>query len=214
MTNWNSSGSKYDGDGNYKNWWTPIDRENFDERVQCIKDEYSDFYFEEADKNLNGDLTAGENTADNGGLWEARYGYDWYLKNSSDIYVPGLSDKFTPDQLYYIGYAQIWCAKYKVKYCVFNLFNNLKLGRLRKVDGRQRSSLPWSIPYEWRYPKWRALLCQCFRLQERIPDESREPVPSLVVTLMAHLLVYDFAKQLKSYHLCRNLHFKTSKRYK
>lgn len=117
-------GSKYDGDGNYKNWWTPIDRENFDERVQCIKDEYSGFYFEEADKNLNGDLTAGENTADNGGLWEARYGYDWYLKNSSDIYVPGLSDKFTPDQLYYIGYAQIWCAKYKEDYAKWMVDND------------------------------------------------------------------------------------------
>ena len=118
------SGSKYDGDGNYKNWWTPIDRDNFDERVQCIKDEYSGFYFEEADKNLNGDLTAGENTADNGGLWEARYGYDWYLKETSDIYVPGLSDKFTPDQLFYIGYAQIWCAKYKVNLKKFKLILN------------------------------------------------------------------------------------------
>ena len=69
-------GSQFDGDGNFFNWWSPSDRKSFEERVQCIKDEYAGFYFEEADKNLNGDLTAGENVADNGGVWESKYAYD------------------------------------------------------------------------------------------------------------------------------------------
>jgi predicted metalloendopeptidase len=64
---------------------------NFDDRVQCIKDEYAAFYFEEADKNLNGPLTAGENTADNGGVWEAMYGYEiWRNKEiNADKFIPG-----------------------------------------------------------------------------------------------------------------------------
>ena len=55
-------GSKFDGDGNFNNWWQDADLANFNDRVQCIKDEYSGFFFEEAQMNLNGDLTAGENT--------------------------------------------------------------------------------------------------------------------------------------------------------
>ena len=53
------SGSKFDGDGNFNNWWAEQDLANFNDRVQCIKDEYSGFFFEEAQMNLNGDLTAG-----------------------------------------------------------------------------------------------------------------------------------------------------------
>ena len=66
-------GSKFDGDGNFNNWWQDADLANFNDRVQCIKDEYSGFFFEEAQMNLNGDLTAGENTGKflkvDGPLW-------------------------------------------------------------------------------------------------------------------------------------------------
>ena len=48
------------------------------------KDEYSSFYFKEADKNLNGDLTAGENTADNGGVWESMYGLNYSRAREAD----------------------------------------------------------------------------------------------------------------------------------
>lgn len=118
-------GSQFDGDGNFKNWWTPIDRSNFESRVQCIKDEYSGFYFEEAGKNLNGDLTAGENVADNGGMWESFYAYsNWRDRGNADKFLPGLSDTFTEEQLFYINYGQIWCSLYKEEYAKWMVDND------------------------------------------------------------------------------------------
>jgi hypothetical protein len=55
------------GEGNLHDWWTAEDGKEFDRRAQCIADEYSGFEAAEGIK-LNGKLTLGENTADNGGL--------------------------------------------------------------------------------------------------------------------------------------------------
>ena len=60
-------GSKFDAQGNVKNWWTPADRSAFDERTGCEVNEYGNFEPVSGQK-LNGKLTLGENTADNGGL--------------------------------------------------------------------------------------------------------------------------------------------------
>ena len=64
-------GRKYDGEGNLKDWWTAEDGKAFEERANCTADEYSSFVGVKDDKgevHLNGKLTLGENTADNGGL--------------------------------------------------------------------------------------------------------------------------------------------------
>ena len=60
-------GRQFDAQGNLNDWWTPDDAKAFDERAQCIVDEYSGFTAVD-DVKLNGKLTLGENTADNGGL--------------------------------------------------------------------------------------------------------------------------------------------------
>ena len=117
-------GSKYNGDGNLENWWKAEDLKAFEERVQCIKDEYSEFYFDEAQMYVDGNLTAGENTADNGGLWEAAYALEKSIARSADKFVWGLSDKFTQDQLFYIGYGQIWCSLYRPEYAVWLVQND------------------------------------------------------------------------------------------
>src|SRR5262249_3605607 len=59
-------GSKFDADGNFSNWWTDADRAEFERRTKCISKEYGSFVAVD-DVHLNGDLTLGENTADNGG---------------------------------------------------------------------------------------------------------------------------------------------------
>ena len=66
-------GSKFDGKGNLREWQTPADRKAFTERTECVADEYSGFEAAPAQGDtpaayLNGHLTLGENTADNGGL--------------------------------------------------------------------------------------------------------------------------------------------------
>ena len=67
-------GRQFDARGNLKDWWTPADAKSFEERAQCFVDEYAGFTAVDEVK-LNGKLTLGENTADNGGLRIALMAY-------------------------------------------------------------------------------------------------------------------------------------------
>jgi len=140
-------GSKFNGDGNFVNWWTEEDRKNFDDRVQCIKDEYSSFYFEEADKNLNGPLTAGENTADNGGVWESMYGFDISSERAPDKFIPGLSDKYSQKQLFYLSFGQIWCAKYKPEYAKWMVDNDPHSPGRFRTNGSVRNAAGFATAF-------------------------------------------------------------------
>src|SRR4029450_10889399 len=60
-------GRKFDGAGNLRDWWRPADGKAYDERAACVADQYSG-YTVAGDTHINGRLTLGENTADNGGL--------------------------------------------------------------------------------------------------------------------------------------------------
>jgi endothelin-converting enzyme/putative endopeptidase len=97
-------GSQYDKDGNFKSWWTPEDRAEFDKRTDCIADEYAGFVAVD-DVHLNGRLTLGENTADNGGVRIAYMALQQDLKDKPKEKVDG----FTPEQRFFLGYGQIWC---------------------------------------------------------------------------------------------------------
>jgi putative endopeptidase len=98
------SGSQYDAEGNLKSWWTPEDRTEFDKRTGCIVDEYAGFTAVD-DVHLNGRLTLGENTADNGGVRISLMA----LKDSMNGKALPEKDGFTPEQRLFLGYATIWC---------------------------------------------------------------------------------------------------------
>lgn len=95
-------GSRFDAEGNLRNWWSDTDRKEFDKRTGCIADEYSSFVAVD-DVRLNGRLTLGENTADNGGV---RLAFMALKQHGKDL-VP--KNGFTPEQRFFISYAQIWC---------------------------------------------------------------------------------------------------------
>ena len=97
-------GRHYDGKGNLHEWWKPEDAKNFDSRAQCLVDEYNGFTAID-DLKMNGKLTLGENTADNGGLRLALAAYMATAATQPDRTLDG----FTPEQRLFIGYAQIWC---------------------------------------------------------------------------------------------------------
>jgi putative endopeptidase len=100
-------GSKYDGHGNVKDWWTPGDRKAFDERTDCEVQEYNGFEPVEG-VHLNGKLTLGENTADNGGIhiaWTALLSTLQQEGKSIDDKI----DDYTEAQRYFIAFGQIWC---------------------------------------------------------------------------------------------------------
>jgi putative endopeptidase len=102
-------GSQFDGSGNLVNWWTPEDQQKFNEKTGCEVKEYGSFTAVD-DVKINGKLTLGENTADNGGLRLA------YLAFLADAQRKGLDvnakqpDRFTPIQQFFLGFGQDWCG--------------------------------------------------------------------------------------------------------
>jgi putative endopeptidase len=106
-------GSQYDGYGNLREWQTAADRKAFTERTDCVANEYSGFEAAPAQGNvpaqkLNGKLTLGENTADNGGL---RIAYLALLDTlaAEQKSITEKIDGYTEAQRYFISFAQVWC---------------------------------------------------------------------------------------------------------
>jgi endothelin-converting enzyme/putative endopeptidase len=102
-------GSKFDAVGNLSNWWTAEDRKAFEERTDCIAKEYDGFVSVKdqanGDVHLNGRLTLGENTADNGGLSVSYKALQKTLVGKPRTTVDG----FTPEQRFFLGFANVWC---------------------------------------------------------------------------------------------------------
>jgi putative endopeptidase len=98
-------GSQFDAKGNLKNWWTAADAKKFAERTQCVDDQYSQYVVLD-DIHLNGKLTLGENVADLGG--EILAYIAWKDANKDKNLEP--IDGLTPDQRFFIGFAQWDCA--------------------------------------------------------------------------------------------------------
>lgn len=99
-------GRQFDADGNLRDWWTKQDEEEFKKRVDCIANEYSNFSPVEG-VHLNGRLTLGENGADNAGI---RLAYMALLGGIDNGTVSKEKlDGYTPEQRFFLGYAQIWC---------------------------------------------------------------------------------------------------------
>jgi putative endopeptidase len=100
-------GRKFDAKGNLSDWWTPSDVKKFEARTDCLVNEYSSFTAVD-DVKVNGKLTLGENTADNGGLLLAFMAYMQRAKDGH-IDVNAKKDGFTGPQRFYIAYAQNNC---------------------------------------------------------------------------------------------------------
>jgi putative endopeptidase len=114
-------GSKYDGDGNLKNWWTTEDRTKFEKRTKALIDQYNAFEPQQLPgQHVNGALTIGENIGDLGGLTIAYKAYMISLNGKESPTIDG----FTGPQRLFIGWAQIWRSK----------FRNAELSRRLAID--------------------------------------------------------------------------------
>jgi putative endopeptidase len=102
-------GSQYDAHGNLKNWWTPADKKAFDERTDCVVKEYGNFESVPG-ASLNGKLTLGENTADNGGLRLAYMALMNALAQEGTAAETKKIDGYSPAQRFFLSYAQVWCS--------------------------------------------------------------------------------------------------------
>jgi endothelin-converting enzyme/putative endopeptidase len=98
-------GRQFDAKGNLRDWWSPAVGKEFDERAQCVVDQYNGYV--SVDMHLNGKLTLGENIADLGGLKLAHAAFEKARGGGA----PQKLGKFTDELLFFLGTAQSWCSK-------------------------------------------------------------------------------------------------------
>jgi endothelin-converting enzyme/putative endopeptidase len=98
-------GRQFDAAGNLKDWWTPDDAKAFEDRVNCVRDQYAQYTIID-DIKINGKLTSGEDVADLGGTLLAYIA--WKEETENEDLKP--VDGFTPDQRFFIGFAQWACT--------------------------------------------------------------------------------------------------------
>ncbi len=103
-------GRKFDPQGNLRDWWTEQDGKEFEKRASCIADEYSSFVSVD-DLKLNGRLTLGENTADNGGARISYNALEHVIANDKTGKEAQKIDGYTPEQRYFLGFARVWCEQ-------------------------------------------------------------------------------------------------------
>ncbi len=99
-------GAQYDGDGNLRDWWTAADHKNFAAKTKMLVAQYNQFS-PLPGYNVNGELTLGENIADNSGVAIAYKAYKLSLKGKPAPVIDGL----TGDQRFFMGFAQVWRMK-------------------------------------------------------------------------------------------------------
>lgn len=100
-------GRKFDAKGNMNDWWTEADGKEFEQKSECFVNEYSSFTVA-GGLPVNGKLTLGENTADNGGLRLALMALNGDLVKKPAEPIDG----FSQTQRLFLGWAQVWCTNY------------------------------------------------------------------------------------------------------
>ncbi len=101
-------GAKFDLQGNLRNWWTDADLKNFERRAECVVNQFAAYEVEPGLK-MTGKLVSGESIADLGGLQVA---YAAFQKSLAGKPRPADIDGFTPEQRFFLGWAQVWATKY------------------------------------------------------------------------------------------------------
>ncbi len=104
-------GRKFDAQGNLRDWWTPEDQKNFNERAECVKKQFESYTIQD-DIHEKGDLVLGESIADLGGLNLAYRALEKELGNRKRRLIGG----FTPEQRFFLSFTQIWATNDRPEY--------------------------------------------------------------------------------------------------
>ncbi|XP_001605702.1 endothelin-converting enzyme homolog isoform X1 [Nasonia vitripennis] len=107
-----NSGRRFDSRGNLQQWWSNETISRYTDKTTCFVEQYNEYYVSEVNEYIDGELTLGENIADNGGLREAYHAYQlWKAKHGEERYLPGFSH-ISHDQLLFLSFAHMWCESY------------------------------------------------------------------------------------------------------
>jgi putative endopeptidase len=104
-------GRKFDAQGNLRDWWTTEDAKNYNARAECVEKQF-DSYVVEDNLHENGKLVLGESIADLGGLTIAYRALEKTLEGRPRTLVDGM----TPEQRFFLAYAQVWAANDRPQY--------------------------------------------------------------------------------------------------
>jgi putative endopeptidase len=127
-------GRKFDPQGNLHDWWTEQDGKEFEKRASCVADEYSNFVAVDNLK-LNGKLTLGENTADNGGARIALAALEHMIAEDKTGKEGRKIDGYTPEQRFFLGFARVWCEKRRPEVARLRVLTDPHSPGKYRVDG-------------------------------------------------------------------------------
>ncbi|KAK3758760.1 hypothetical protein RRG08_057384 [Elysia crispata] len=120
-------GSQYDKQGNLRNWWEDEDKERFKNATQCFIDQYDNYIYPQLkgkpNFKQNAKKSVGEIAADNAGIKLSYYAYRKEVDKlgREEKMLPGLG--LSPDQLFFVTFAQIWCSKETEAVLIYWLLN-------------------------------------------------------------------------------------------
>ncbi len=123
-------GRQYDADGNLKDWWSAEDARRFKIRAQNIINQYNGYIAVDT-FHLNGELTEGENIADNGGLAIAYAAFKKTDQGKGNEKIDG----FTPDQRFFLSHAQVWKIKTRKERLITMSLTNPHSSPMWRVNG-------------------------------------------------------------------------------
>ncbi|MGB0212064.1 M13 family metallopeptidase [Algiphilus sp.] len=159
-------GSRFDGTGRMRDWWTEADRERFEDRTGALVAQY-DAFCPLPDHCVNGALSLGENIGDLGGLGIARVAHGLALADAAqegdaDALFSGeigtgrargtvsnaVIDGFSPEQRFFIGWGQIWARKYRESELINRLNNGPHSPDRYRANGVVRNIDAWYAAFD------------------------------------------------------------------
>jgi putative endopeptidase len=125
------SGRQFDGKGNLRDWWTPEDATKYKAAAQLVVEQFNGFTVVDDQSHVNGRQTLGENIADLGGLTVAYFAMEKAMAGKPKTKIDG----FTPEQRFFLAWAQIWRGLSRPEAELQNLKTNAHAPGKWRVDG-------------------------------------------------------------------------------
>ncbi|CAO3571599.1 unnamed protein product [Mortierella alpina] len=148
-------GRQFDGSGRFRDWWSNSSLTEFTTRAECFVNQYSNFTIQGPNGTvhaMDGMKTLGENMADNGGLkksyetWSARFKSDPTGQTINNQRLPGL-DHYTPEQLFFISFARLFCSNERPAYAV-SLLEDPHSPKKWRINGAAQNSVHFANAFQ------------------------------------------------------------------
>jgi len=146
---YDDEGHLYDKNGALKNWWEAATTKRFNKRAQCIKDQYSKYKLPGSPPMfLNGNLTVGENLADNGGVQTSLKAYQAWAAHQPGGMPKQACGQFSGEKVFFYAMAQAWCTKTSVKAERMSAITNVHSPSEIRINGPLRNTPDFAAAFK------------------------------------------------------------------